>query len=319
MDTHGDPLSGRELAAFVAAAEAGSVHGAAEALHLTQSAVTKRLAALERRVGARLLDRGRFGVRLSPPGRALLPHAQQALEALMAAEAALAEPAARRDVLPVAASHTIGEFLLPRWLAFYRLEVGDAAVTVNVVNSEGVLREVREGIADIGFIEAPADLQGLASMVLARDEIVVIVASGHRWARRRSLRPAELIEDSYVSREEGSGTRRVAENALRGAGIELDPAFQAASSQSLKRMVAEGGFTLLSRRTTEAEEAAGTLCAVPVDGVDLHRELCAVHRSRPAQPARVRRLWHWLERLAAGDGVTRSTAPQRLGGDPAAP
>ena len=188
-----EPLSGRDLAAFVAAAEAGSVHGAAEALHLTQSAVTKRLAALERRVGAHLLDRGRFGVRLSPPGRALLPYAQHALEALAAAEAALADPDRQRDAVRLAASHTIGEFLLPAWLAFYRLEAGDAAVTVDVVNSETVLAQVRDGAADIGFIEAPADLRGLASTVLARDEIVVVVAAGHRWARRRSLRPAELL------------------------------------------------------------------------------------------------------------------------------
>jgi DNA-binding transcriptional LysR family regulator len=315
MDTHGDPLSGRELAAFVAAAEAGSIHGGAEALHLTQSAVTKRLAALERRVGARLLDRGRFGVRLSPPGRALLPYAQQALEALMAAEAALAEPAAGRDALRLAASHTIGEFLLPGWLALFRLTESDAAVTVDVLNSEGVLTQVREGAADIGFIESPADLHGLDSMVLARDEIVVVVAADHRWARRHSLHPAELVEDSFVSREEGSGTRQVATDALRSAGIELHPALQAASSQSLKRMVAAGGFTLLSRRTIEAEENAGTLHAVPVEGVDLDRNLRAVQRRRPAVSAQVRRLWGWLERLAAGDGIGRPLPPARQGGD----
>ncbi len=293
-----EPLSGRDHAALVAAAEAGSVHGAAEALHLTQSAVTKRLAALERRVGANLLDRGRFGVRLSPPGRALLPYAQHALEALAAAEAVLADPDARRDAVRLAASHTIGEFLLPAWLAFYRLEAGNPAVTVDVVNSEAVLAQVRDGAADIGFIEAPADLRGLASTVLARDEIVVVVAAGHRWARRSSLAPAELLTEAFVSREEGSGTRQVAEDALRGAGVELEPALQAASSQSLKRMVAESGFTLLSRRTIEAEQAAGTLRAVPLEGVDLARDLRAVHRRRPAPSPPVRRLWRWLEALA---------------------
>jgi DNA-binding transcriptional LysR family regulator len=294
MPTPTEPLSGRDLSAFVAAAEAGSVHGAAEALHLTQSAVTKRLAALERRVGERLLDRGRFGVRLSPQGRALLPHAQHALEALAAAEAALADPATQRAAVRLAASHTIGEFLLPSWLALYRLQDGDTAVTVDVVNSEAVLAQVRDGAADIGFIEAPADLRGLASTVLARDEIVVVVAAGHRWACLRALPPEQLATDTFVSREEGSGTRQVATNALHAAGVDLRPALQAASSQSLKRMVADGGFTLLSRRTIEAEEAAGTLRAVRVAGVDLTRDLTAVHRRRPAPAPRVRRLWRWL-------------------------
>ena len=148
-----------------------------------------------------------------------------------------------------------------------------------------MLAQVRDGAADIGFIEAPADLRGLASTVLARDEIVVVVAAGHRWARRRSLRPAELLTDPFVSREEGSGTRQVATTRCAAPAWSSTPALQAASSQSLKRMVAEGGFTLLSRRTIEAEEAAGTLRSVPVAGVDLARDLRAVHRRRPAPAA----------------------------------
>src|SRR3979409_2730379 len=77
-----NPMAGSELAAFVAAVEAGSVHGAADALQLTQSAVTKRIQALERRVGGRLFERGRFGVRPTELGRTVYPAAKRALEAL---------------------------------------------------------------------------------------------------------------------------------------------------------------------------------------------------------------------------------------------
>src|SRR5699024_2269570 len=84
------PLSGAELSAFVAAVETGSVHGAADALDLTQSAVTKRLQSLERRTGLRLLERGRFGTRPTEAGRVLHPQARRALESLAATERALA-------------------------------------------------------------------------------------------------------------------------------------------------------------------------------------------------------------------------------------
>ena len=117
MATGGEPLSGPELAAFVAAFEAASLHGAADALTLTQSAVTKRLQSLERRLGGRLFERGRFGVRPTAFGQALYPSARHALDALDAvadaAEAALAHGASE---LRLAASLTVGEFLLPGWL-----------------------------------------------------------------------------------------------------------------------------------------------------------------------------------------------------------
>jgi DNA-binding transcriptional LysR family regulator len=109
-------LAGSELAAFVAAVEAGSVHGAADALQLTQSAVTKRIQALERRVGGRLFERGRFGVRPTELGRTVYPAAKRALEALAGvAELVELSRAAGSMDLRLSASHTIGEFLLPGW------------------------------------------------------------------------------------------------------------------------------------------------------------------------------------------------------------
>src|SRR5579875_3290845 len=81
-ETVPNPLAGSDLAAFVAALEAGSVHGAADALQLTQSAVTKRIQMLERRVGGRLFERGRFGVRPTELGRTVYPASKRALEAL---------------------------------------------------------------------------------------------------------------------------------------------------------------------------------------------------------------------------------------------
>lgn len=110
----------------MAAVESGTVNGAADALDLTQSAVTKRIQALERRLGAELLRRGRLGVRPTEEGRALYPEAKQALVALAGAEDVVVELRERRGrFLSLAASHTIGEFLLPGWLAAFRREAPD--------------------------------------------------------------------------------------------------------------------------------------------------------------------------------------------------
>jgi DNA-binding transcriptional LysR family regulator len=293
LDRFAEPLSGRELAAFVAAVETGSVQGAAEALALTQSAATKRIRALEARVGVVLLERGRFGVRPTGAGRLLYPEARTALDALARAEAVLSGERDRAPVLALAASHTVGEFLLPGWLAAFRAVAGDARARVDVVNSAAVLAAVREGDAEIGFVEGLDRLDGLDALDLLRDEIVAVVAPGHPWARRRTVPAAALAREPFLTREAGSGTRAVAVAALAAAGIDLQPSLEAASSQSLKRAVLDGGFTLISRRTAEAEVQAGTLRALPVSGADLTRVLRAVRR-RPALPPAAQRFWTWL-------------------------
>ncbi len=293
-----NPLSSGDLAAFVAACEAGTMRDAADTLELTQSAVTKRVAALERRTGATLLERGRFGVRPTTAGRVLYPEAKRVMSALRDAEEAL--DSHRRDAGPslsLAASHTVGEFLLPDWLARFRAEVPTVHAQVDIVNSAGVLAALRERRAQIGFVEGHDPLGSLEALVVHRDEIAVVVAAGHRWARRRSLRAAELRGQPYVAREAGSGTRMVATAALAEQGVELVPLLELASAESVKRALAAGGFALLSRLAVESEQRGGTLRAVPLRDVPLARELRAVRDPRRTLPREAERFWSWLKRF----------------------
>ncbi|MDO8213377.1 LysR substrate-binding domain-containing protein [Conexibacter sp. CPCC 206217] len=290
-----NPLPSPDLAAFVAACEAASMRGAADTLDLTQSAVTKRVLALERRVGVTLLERGRFGVRPTTAGRVLYPEAKRVLAALRDAEQALASH--QRDAgssLTLAASHTLGEFLLPDWLARFREHEPAVHAQVAIVNSTEVLLALRERRAQIGFVEGLDPLDGLDALVVRRDAIVVVVANGHRWARRRSLRARELRGDSYVAREQGSGTRTVAAAAMLEAGVELAPRLELASAESVKRALASGGFGLLSRLAVETEVRVGTLHALPLRDVPLTRELRAVRDPRRELPRPAERFWKWL-------------------------
>ncbi|MDO8184926.1 LysR family transcriptional regulator [Conexibacter sp. JD483] len=290
-----NPLPSADLAAFVAAFEAGTMRGAADTLELTQSAVTKRVAALERRTGATLLERGRFGVRPTGAGRVLYPEAKRVLAALRDAEEALASH--QRDggpSLALAASHTVGEFLLPDWLARFRGELPTVHAQVDIVNSAGVIAALRERRAQIGFVEGRDPLGSLEPLVVHRDEIAVVVSTAHRWARRRSLRAAELRGQPYVAREAGSGTRMVATAALAEQDVALEPLLELASAESVKRALAAGGFALLSRLAVDAEQRNGTLRTVPLRDVPLARELRAVRDPRRALPRQAERFWSWL-------------------------
>ena len=212
-----DPLPGGQLAAFAAAVESGSVQGAADALQLTQSAATKRIQSLERRIGDQLLERGRFGVRPTALGRTVYPLAKRALDALAdVAQAAQLSAAQSAKQLRLSASLTIGEFLLPSWLARFRLHRPDIHPQLEVVNSSAVIVALRERRAEIGFVEGLEPVSDWEAMPIAQDQLLVVVSADHPWARRRSVRPAELASQPYLTRERSSGTRAVADAAWAG-------------------------------------------------------------------------------------------------------
>jgi DNA-binding transcriptional LysR family regulator len=296
-----DPLPSHDLAAFAAAVETGTVHGAAGALNLTQSAATKRIAALERLLGVRLLERSQRGVAPTETGRLLYPEARRALDALATAEHVVRDRARKGAALRLVASQTIGEFLVPGWLADFRAAGGDGRVELYVRNSPAVLQELSDGTAEIGFVEGNDPLDGLDVLVLVADEIVAVVDAHHRWAHRRCVVLDELEHEAYITREAGSGTRAVAEAALALHGVRLQPTAELASTQSLKRAVLSGGFTLVSRLAVEDEQRAGTLAAVRIEHVELDRELCAVRTRGAALPQPARAFWSFLaDRVAAG-------------------
>jgi DNA-binding transcriptional LysR family regulator len=308
-----NPLAGSELVAFAIAVECGTLAATADALELTQSAVTKRIHRLERRIGAPLLERGRFGVRPTALGRSIYPEVKRALDGLDVLARLVAESQQHGTAeLRLIASLTIGEFLLPGWLGEFRAEHPDVHVQLQVLNSGRVLDAMHETQQGIGFVGGNKTLDGMRTLVVARDEIVVAVARSHPWAGRRTLRARELAAQPYLTREASSGTRAVAQASLESVGVRLEPSAQMASAQSLKRTLAGGGFTLMSRLAIEDEQRAGTLVGIPVADVDLGWDLCAVSRARPPLTGSARVFWRWLQARTLPQTMTSRDRCSRL-------
>ncbi|HEX4011604.1 MAG TPA: LysR family transcriptional regulator [Solirubrobacteraceae bacterium] len=295
-----EPLASGELTAFVVAHEVGTLQGAADALDLTQSAVTKRIQSLERRLGARVFERSRSGVRPTTLGAALYPPAKLALAQLAEVARVASVGRERADSgLRISASHTIGEFLLPGWLLEFRRVEPLIHPQLEIINSAAAIGAVRNGSSEIAFVESRDPLRGLESMTVARDELCVVVTAGHRWGRRRSIAVGELQREPYLTRERNSGTRAVAAEALAAAHIVLEPALEAASTQSLKRALGATGFTIISRLAVAEEERSGTLVELTVRGADLTRHLRAARRRRGGSDRGARAFWRWLATRAS--------------------
>ncbi len=289
-----EPLPSRELAAFVAAVDAGTVSAAADSLSLSQSAVTKRLQSLERHVGRALLTRSHAGVQPTTAGRELYDDAKAALSTLEhAAEALERGRAASERHVSLAASHTIGTFLLPAWLTAFGAD-GPAKPQISVVNSGQVLAAVRGREVDIGFLPDPPALDHLDALYVGRDELVVVVGRGHRWAGAQSIAPSELTAEPFFAREEGSGTRTASLASLRGLGVELHPDLETTSTEALKRTLRGGGFTIMSSLAISEEMLSEQLHPILLEDLRLHRRLFAVRRQDSRPRGAARRFWSWL-------------------------
>jgi DNA-binding transcriptional LysR family regulator len=224
---------------------------------------------------------------------ALYPEARRGLDALLLAEGAVSGARAARP-LRIAASHTVGEALLPTWLTAFRAELPGVHPQVDVVNSPAAIAAVRENRADVGFVEGLDQLDGLEAKEVARDRIVLVVAAGHRWEKRRSVNPRELAGGRWISRESGSGTRAVAAEALATVGVELSPDLSLASLEGVKRSLAAGGFALISELALEPDLAAGRLITLPLKGLEIERSLSAIRRAGGHRNEQARRFWSWL-------------------------
>lgn len=266
---------------LLSVARLGSLGLAAAEHGISQPAASTRIRRLERQLGMPLIERSPRGSRLTSDGELVAEWAQAAVDAALALDAGVTSLRARSDaVLRVAASMTIAEYLLPGWLTALRARAPETAVALTAGNSAEVAAAVRDGDADLGFMEGPDLPPGLASHQVGTDRLTVVVPPGHRWARRRSgITAAELAATPLVTREPGSGTRRYFEEALHTqASLDrMPPVAELSSTTAIKSAVAAGiGPAVLSSLAVAPELAAGTLHPVKVIDLDLRRRLLAV-------------------------------------------
>ena len=231
------------LELLVLVAELGSMGAAAHQVGMSQPAASRALARFERRCGLTLLERSPRGSRLTPQGTLLVDWSREVLDAaerLTLSAAALHQRHAAQ--LRVAASMTVAEYLVPKWLAGHRRAHPDVHVELAVMNSDHVIEHVALGKHDLGFVETTTIPSQVQHQVIARDELHVVVERAHPWARRRSpLTLTELASTPLVLREHGSGTRRALEDAAGRRGLQLVPPAQEMSSNAAVRIAAAAG------------------------------------------------------------------------------
>lgn len=264
---------------LVRVVDAGTVTRAAEALYISQPAVTHRLRRLERTLGAKLVERRGRRLALTDAGLAILPLARQALQILEQIPAAISEvKGLLRGEIVLGASTTIGEFLLPKRLSAFAQAYPHVTVRLHIANTQAIVQRVLDHSLHAGFVGLHPARSVLMSAPFLADTIVLVAAASHPLAARR-VSPGDLAQARLLLREEGSATRALALRALVRCGVNTEATIGFGSNAAVRTAVLAGyGVAALSRAVVVDDLEQGRLKPVRLPGWRCRRRFYAIRR-----------------------------------------
>jgi DNA-binding transcriptional LysR family regulator len=271
-------ITNRQLEIFAAVYREGVVTRAANRIGLSQAATSQALAELENQLQRRLFDRKGRRLASNAAGRELFPAAIQVLDRIRDIEA----QAGRHPLnLKLYASLTVGNYMLPSYIARFAARHPGSHFHMAVGNTEHVVASVRRLESDAGFIEGFSRHPDLQAHLWREDRLVIVAAPAHPLAGRRAS-PASLAEARWVLRESGSGTRDVFEEAIEGRFRLVHVPLELGGIGAIKRAVMAGaGLGCISLSAVEPELESGQLRRVYAPWLDLRRQITLlIHRRK---------------------------------------
>lgn len=271
----------RQLEVFVAIGRQESVSRAAEALSLSQSATSMALGELERQFDTRLFDRHGKRLQLNERGRQILPQAIELLDRAAQLESLLAGNAGLGS-LRLGATLTIGNYLATLLIGEYMHRYPGSRVQLEVHNTAMVVEQVAHFKLDFGLIEGESQHPDLEITPWIDDELAIFAAPDHRFAGRKDLALEDIVGETWILRERGSGTRQVFDAAFRHVLTHLNICLELEHTEAIKRAVESGmGISCISRLALKDAFRRGSLVPLEIKDLDLRRQFNFIlHRQK---------------------------------------
>lgn len=275
-------LNYHQLHIFYTVAERGSFSAAAQALHMTQPAVTMQIQALEDYFGSKLLVRSTKKIELTEAGQTLFPFARRSIELMRETEKTMSRFTSMLEGrLQLGASLTIGEYVLPRLLGPFGKKHPHISIALKVMNTTQIIEDIVSHQLNFGLVEAPVHHPDMVSEPVMEDELKLIVPSGHPLSAKERVKLQEVVAFPFVLREKGSGTRQVMEAELERQGIKpegLETVMELGSTGAVKSAVEAGlGITIISPSSVKHEQALGLLKVADIEDAEFKRQFYSIH------------------------------------------
>jgi DNA-binding transcriptional LysR family regulator len=277
----------RQLEVLDAVTREGSVTAAANALHLTQPAVSMQLRQLEEQLQLSLFEPVGRGLQITEPGRDLAALATDLLLRLDDFGRAAHElRGVRRGRVRLGVVST-AKYFAPRLLAQFLKSHPGLDLKLNVYNRAHIIEQLQSYSIDLGIMGRPPEGGTLTGTPFAPNPLGIVAAPSHRLSLRNQIAPEDLENEPFIVRETGSGTRIAMDRYFADVGVTIDPVMETDSNETIKQAVMAGiGIGMLSLHTVRLEQAAGRLVPLRVAGLPLRRQWFVVHsRLRRLTPA----------------------------------
>ena len=300
----------RQLETFSAVARLGSFTKAAEALHLTQPAVSIQIRQVVDVVGMPLFEQNGREITLTAAGEELQSAVRNLDDVWNRLESTLdALKGLKRGRLRVALV-TTAKYFLPRMLGTFCRQYPDIDIELEIGNRANIIGRLRGNEDDLYVMSYPPTETDIVSYPFLDNEYVVIAPATH-WAAGKSVTLEKLATEPFLLREQGSGSRQIVDQYLGERGIELNVRLSLASNEAIRELVASGmGLSILSRHALGEQPERDGLTLLKVKNFSLSRPWCVVHLRTKVLSLPAQAFLHELLNTAARSGTPRGRSGQ---------
>lgn len=269
----------RQLRVLEAVARNLSYSRAAEELYLTQPAVSMQIKHLEESTGLPLFEQIGKKIFLTEAGREMFHYARAIAGQLAEAEAVLTEmKGLRRGKLNISVVSTANYFA-PQLLAVFCRRHENITLSLNVVNRETLLAQLKDNEMDMAIMGQPPEGQDIEASAFMENPLVVVASPGHPLANVSGITPSQLESETFIVREPGSGTRGAMERFFQRHGMVLHTGMEMSTTEAIKQAVQAGmGLAVVSRHTIALELETGRLAILDVASFPILRHWYVAHR-----------------------------------------
>jgi DNA-binding transcriptional LysR family regulator len=289
----------RQLEIFVAISRTESVSRAAEVLSLSQSATSTALSELERQFDLQLFDRVGKSLRINETGQQLLPRAVELLDRAKEIENLL-QGNAGFGHMKIGATLTVGNYLATILVARFLQEHPESRIQLQVHNTSTIVQQIANHELDLGLIEGDCNHPDIAVEPWIADELVVFCAPNHPLANQRKVTMSQLLQEQWILREKGSGTRATFDRAFHSHHSELKIRLELEHTEAIKRAVESGlGIGCISRLALKDAFRRGSLVPLTTPSLELDRYFYFLWHKQKYQTTGIREFLDLCKRFTA--------------------